>query len=113
MRRAASLGDGWHAVNLSPAQVATGREEVLRLRTQYGMETDRFQVSLRTSLQVTAEPLGEGRTPLTGNSRQIVEDIRRYEEAGAQYLVLGPKGRTVDEVIPTIERFTEDVMPKL
>ena len=82
MRRAALLGDGWHAVNLKPAQIAAGREEVFRLRSEYGLETDRFQVSLRTSLQVTTEPLGEGRTPLTGTSQQIQEDIKRYEGGG-------------------------------
>ena len=113
MRRAASLGDGWHAVNMRPAQFAEGRDEVFRLRSEYGLETDRFQVSLRTSLQVTAEPLGEGRTPLTGTCRQIEEDIRRYEEAGAEYLVLGPRGANIDEVLSTIERFAEGVMPKL
>ena len=113
MRRAASLGDGWHAVNLRPDQLAKGQQEVLRLRREYGIETDGFQVSLRTSLQVTAEPMAERRTPLTGTCPQIVNDVRRYEEAGATYLVLGPKGRTIDEVVPTIERFAEDVVPKL
>ena len=113
MRRAAFLGDGWHAVNLRPAQLAAGRQEVFRLRRQHGLETDRFQVSLRTSLQVTAEPLGEDRTPLTGTSRQIEEDIRRYEEAGAEYLVMGPRGANIDDVLSTIERFAEGVMAKL
>lgn len=113
MRRAALLGDGWHAVNLKPAQIAAGREEVFRLRSEYGLETDRFQVSLRTSLQVTTEPLGEGRTPLTGTSQQIQEDIKRYEEAGSEYLVMGPRGANIDEVLSTIERFAESVMSAL
>ena len=112
MGRAATLGDGWHVVRMRPPELAKGREEVLRLRSQHGLKLDDFRVSIRSTLDVTDTPLGEGRTPMTGTVPQILEDVRRYEEAGVDHIILGPRGRTSEEMVNVVERFADEVMPK-
>ncbi len=113
IRRAATLGDGWHVVRMRPPELAQGREEVLRLRHQHGLSGDGFQVSIRTTLEVTDTPLGEGRTPLTGTVQQVLKDLGQYQEAGADYIVLGPRGRSFEQVVQSVERFAGEVVPKL
>ena len=113
MYRAATLGDGWHVVRMRPHEVARGREEVYRVRGEHGLERDGFQVSIRTTADVTDTPLGDGRTPLTGTAQQILDDVKRYQEAGVEHIVLGPRGSSYEEAVHTVERFADDVIPKV
>jgi alkanesulfonate monooxygenase SsuD/methylene tetrahydromethanopterin reductase-like flavin-dependent oxidoreductase (luciferase family) len=113
MRRAAILGDGWHVVRMRPHELAQGRDKVIALRRRAGLATEGYQVSIRGVLDVTDSPLGEGRVPLTGSPSQVMDDIRLYEEAGAEHIIFGPRGRTVDEAARVVERFASLVMPGL
>ena len=113
MYRAAILGDGWHVVRMRPHEVARGRDKVLRIRSEHGLERDGFQISIRTTAHVTDTPLGEGRTPLTGTAQQIVDDVKRYQEAGVEHIVMGPRGSGYEDVVHIVERFANDVIPKV
>ena len=113
MRRAAILGDGWHVVRMRPQELARGSQDLLQIRSDHGLPKDGFQVSIRGVLDVTDDPLGDRRIPLTGSVSEIIEDVRAYEGAGAQHIVFGPRGRNIEEVRSTVERFASDVMPKL
>jgi probable F420-dependent oxidoreductase len=111
LRRAALLGEGWHAVRMTPQDLARGAATVREMRGQHGLDGQPFSVSVRTTLKVTDSPLAEGRTPMTGTPEQIQGDMYQYAQAGADYLVLGAPGRTVDEIMGHIEGFAADVLP--
>ena len=113
MHRAATLGDGWHVVRMRPHEVAQGRDVVHQVRREHGLKIDGFQISIRTTAEVTDTPLGDGRTPLTGTPEQILDDVRRYQEAGVEHIVLGPRAGGYEEAVRTVERFANDVIPKV
>ena len=50
-----------------------------------------FTTSLRTTLQITDHPLGDDRTPMTGTAQQVIDDVRRYQEAGIDHMAVGPR----------------------
>ena len=106
LRRAARLGDGWHGVRQSPADVARVKARISELRAQQGTTMDGYTMSLRAGVDVTAEPLhGSGRTPLRGSPDQIAADLIDYADAGLDYLVLEPRAASPEHFVDQLGRF--------
>ena len=106
LRRAATLGDGWHGVRQSPADVARVAARIAELRGNAGLAMDGYAISLRAGLDVTDAPFeGEGRTPLRGAPAQIAADLSAYADAGLTYLVLEPRAENAEQFVAQLERF--------
>jgi probable F420-dependent oxidoreductase len=83
LERAARLGDGWHAIDLTPDELAP-RVRQLRARTAaHGRAPDAVTVSLRKGVLVGAA----GGRPLYGDRAAIQRDLEAYRAAGLDYLV--------------------------
>jgi probable F420-dependent oxidoreductase len=85
--RAARAGDGWHAIDLSPAELAP---RVARLRARIaaaGRAPETVVVSLRKGVLVGEA--GVAARPLYGDRATIERDLAAYREAGLDYLVAG------------------------
>ncbi len=111
LRRAASLGDGWHGVRQSPGDVADVVARISRLRSELVFTMAGYEISLRAGLEITGQSLsGEGRTPLRGSANQIAQDLVDYADAGLTYLVAEPRAANPDQFIEQLQRFSE--LPK-
>ena len=101
--RAARLGDGWHAIDLTPAELAP---LVARLRERlatHGREPGAVTVSLRKGVLVGAET-GAGRRPLYGDREAIRGDLVAYREAGLDYLVANLRqARSPDDLTAALD----------
>jgi probable F420-dependent oxidoreductase len=109
LRRAAMLGDGWVGLRLSPdaAGIAIG------LMNQIGHKDD-FAVSLRVQARVggtveNADPT----TTLHGDVGAIVEQVRRYRDAGVQQLVIEPFSGDLADFLEQMRLFAHEVAPSL
>ena len=110
--RAVSLGNGWHGLGLTPKEVAAKREALRQLCEQNGRSPAEVTVSLRATLglgEAKHTPNGE-RVPLTGTTRQIADDLRQYQEAGLEYMVLSVAGQDTASTVDTIRRLADEVM---
>lgn len=111
--RAALLGDGWHPLFCDPAEYARGRDRIAEIRDRAGIARPfTFSYSCpRTRLLMPGEAppvesygLGErpeeyayipaigrttdGRQHFIGTAGQMIEDIRAYQGAGVEQMVL-------------------------
>jgi probable F420-dependent oxidoreductase len=92
--RAARLGDGWLPMaQRDPVTLATNVAEIARLRSEAGNERP-FEVSLY------------------GVRVESVDDVRRYEEAGATRLIVTPF-LNPREGVDLLRRFGDEVISKL
>jgi probable F420-dependent oxidoreductase len=85
IERAARLGDGWHAIDLTPAELAP---LVRRLRARlaaHGRAADAVTVSLRKGVLPGGTPPTP--RPLYGDRDTIRRDLDAYRTAGLDYLV--------------------------
>jgi probable F420-dependent oxidoreductase len=86
LRRAARLGDGWHPIDLDPADM---HAKITSLRTQCaaaGRDPQALTISLRASISA-------------------LSDVAAYEAAGVDYLVLNPRrGGTLQDVLDDLDR---------
>lgn len=53
LRRAATIGDGWHPTGISPDDFSAGREEVRKLATAAGRDPDTLTMSMQVEVEVT------------------------------------------------------------
>ena len=117
LRRAASLGDGWHGARLPLHEVVQARQALHRLLQERGRDPSSFVLSLRTPFAVTTD--GTGDPPCVGNPQKVADDMKRYQEAGVHHLVLEPrlvlerKEFTVEDLLAQLHRFAEEVRPRL
>ena len=77
LRRAAAFGDGWLAIGLSPAAVATRLGELRRLTDELG------RPALTATIVAPA---------LATEPRPAAEQLGAYEAAGADRVILPPAG---------------------
>ena len=115
LRRAARVGDGWHPSNIDPATLADKVNVLHGLCAEAGRDPARLEISTRVN-NVAFGDSGDtvGRpAPLSGTAQNIIDTIRRYEDAGVSHIVLGIRGRESEEMIRTIRRFVDEVRPKV
>jgi len=99
IRRAARIGDGWHAIDLSPEEVSTARSTLRAEAAASDRDPDAIALTLRT----TVTPGGRSDRPFSGDADAIRRTRDAYEAAGVTYLVANARGA----------RSTEDVAARM
>lgn len=110
IRRAAELGDGWHPINLSPADFAALAQQYRDKCTSFGRQPG--SICLRHMPGGRTQPSGD-RPPLSGTASQQAEDIRAYAAAGLDELMLSAPARSVAELLQSLRRFMREVAPRV
>jgi probable F420-dependent oxidoreductase len=139
LRRAATLGDGWHPLFPAPADYRRGRETIVDARGSSDGFT--FSVSLATTKVLDrgatftpttwsgvdvpddfgyapAVPMtDDGRIRFIGDPEQVAADVDDYVAAGAEHFTLrfsaGGDDTTVAEFLDQVERFASEVAPRV
>jgi probable F420-dependent oxidoreductase len=106
LRRAVILADGWHPVNLPPADI----ERMLRvIRPLLGGRSFTVAPRLTISFDNNLDPA----PALNGNPVAIAEQVRAYAQSGASYLLLHFLGETQPARERAMRRFASEVLPAL
>jgi probable F420-dependent oxidoreductase len=105
LKRAATLGDGWYGISLTPEKVAAA----VTTLDQYGRK-DGFGVSLRNEARIGGSENGGG---LHGSAAEIADQVGRYSAAGVDQLVLEVEATELDDFLDQMTRFTREVAPRL
>jgi len=116
MRRAASLGDGWHPIGLNPqhpletaSQMKAAIEKLGELARKAGREPSEIEVAYRVPKY---ELLSEGHLkPFRGTAEGIARDVREFAAVGVSHLVFDLRTNDVKKTLGLIEGFAEKVMP--
>jgi probable F420-dependent oxidoreductase len=108
LKRAATYGDGWHASRISPEQFTASVEALRRLNP-----ARRLPVSLR--MNVTTERGRQpdergGRFVMGGGSADIRDDVKRYEDAGAEFIALQFWEGDMPQFLERVRRFAGEVI---
>jgi probable F420-dependent oxidoreductase len=90
LRRAATVADGWYGLVHDPTSAAARVRRLRDLRREAGRERERFEVTLG----------GEIRRP---------DDLKRWEDAGVDRLVVSPWRRS-SEAVEALRRYADLVL---
>ncbi len=109
LRRAATLGDGWHGLRLSP----DGARAALAVMDRYGHKED-FTVSLRLWTRVGGTIDGvERASALHGDVGAIIEQIHGYADVGVHQVVIEPFSNDLQDFLEQLQRFADEIAPAL
>ncbi|MBM3942198.1 MAG: TIGR03619 family F420-dependent LLM class oxidoreductase [SAR202 cluster bacterium] len=114
LKRAATMGDGWHPSGVSPEEYAIGRQEVRRLASEAGRDPDALVWSARVEVEIGGGPSSaraSGRSRVPGeDAKQIMGAISAYQSAGVEHLVLALNSGEVARITETMELIAGRVM---
>jgi alkanesulfonate monooxygenase SsuD/methylene tetrahydromethanopterin reductase-like flavin-dependent oxidoreductase (luciferase family) len=114
LKRAATLGDGWHPSGVSPEEYAIGRQEVMRLAEQAGRDPGALAWSARVEVEIGGGPSSaraSGRSRVPGEDMaQLMGAISAYQSAGVEHLVLALNSGEVLRITETMELIAEKVV---
>jgi probable F420-dependent oxidoreductase len=119
MRRAARLGDGWHASGMPPSVFRAGALAVANHWKDAKREGDP-QLSLRIPIlidgvhhpAVDTALLGT-RHVLRGPLTNIIRELRQYQSAGCEHVALEVSYSTYPAILETIDIIAEEIRPAL
>ena len=104
--RAIRLGQGWHAIDLSPAELAPLVKDLRTRARASGRAPETITVSLRKGIQpLSVRP--DPPHPLYGPPESIRADVAAYAAAGCDYLVVTPRRASSADAL---ERVLEDIV---
>jgi probable F420-dependent oxidoreductase len=119
MRRAGEFGDAWHPIgqrppaDLAPEELSRCLQVVRDAAARAGRDPQRVGVAFRAPLSLGKDPEPTGRRLLTGSPGQVVDDIKRYRDAGVQHMVFDVLANDVVEIEGAMERFAHEVRPHI
>ena len=120
--RTARVANGWYPVIANPRHPLKSPvlyqqmlEEVKNRMEQFGRKSETLQTALyvpwyQHGIEVTGSD-GE-RCVFTGSTDQIAKDIRDYQEAGLQHLIVGFESHDLGLSLERIEQFSLEVIPR-
>lgn len=122
LRRAGELGDGWHPIGLRPPALLHPpeyAEKVKRIHawaSQAGRNPKEITLTFRAPMEVwpkrAKQPAGD-RALFRGTAEQVIADIREYQVLGVTHFVFDFTAPDPKAVVANMERFAEDVRPKV
>jgi probable F420-dependent oxidoreductase len=123
LRRTARLGDGWYPIGTNPRhrldsmkRFAAGVERLRRLTREAGREPSRVALAYRVTSWGSALPAraddGERRL-FSGETAEIVADLRALRDFGVGHVDFNFDGGTADAMLGNMRRFREDLLAKV
>ena len=122
LRRAGELSDGWHPIGQRPPAMLLPeeyRDKVAIVRDwarKAGRDPKAVTLSFRCPLEVLpkrAKQAAGERQLFRGTAAQVIADVRTYQALGVTHFVFDPIASDVKGWIATMERFAEEVRPKV
>ena len=118
-RRAARLGDGWHASSTTHDAFRQGADTVRRLWKETGREGSPY-FSLRIPILIdgvhrAAVDMGliRGRHTLNGSAKQIAEELRGFQALGCGHVALEVSYSTFPAILETIDLIADEIKPRV
>ncbi|MBV9121303.1 MAG: LLM class F420-dependent oxidoreductase [Chloroflexi bacterium] len=110
-RRAARLGDGWHAIGQPPEELKSAIDEVRRHSSGRTM-TMSLRIVVGDRRETRHTPRGV-QTVFGGTAGDLMEDLRRYQDAGCEYVAVSFWDGDRAASLARQQRFANEVLGRL
>jgi probable F420-dependent oxidoreductase len=113
IRRAARHGDAWHPFKVTPSGLAELRPALREALEAEGRSATDFPIAPKVALTFQDTPPREGQAATEGRPQDVIDGLRRFRDAGATELCFDIMTETLDVALSTMERFANEVRPKV
>jgi len=118
IERALRIGNGWHAVGLTPAElnelIPIIKEKMSSTKHKNKDRGD-FIISLRRNVQITDDKNIElnHKETLRGTVNKITDGLNKYKESGVGYMVVQFLAGSFEEIIINLNIFCKNIIKQL
>jgi probable F420-dependent oxidoreductase len=122
LRRTGALGDGWHPIGLRPPAMLLPEEYAAMVKQIHsaaqraGRNPGSIKLTFRAPMEVRSPrakaPRGD-RMMFQGTAAEVLTDLRAYAAVGVSHVVFDATVQDLKAVLANLERFAEEVRPKL
>jgi probable F420-dependent oxidoreductase len=114
LRRAATIGDGWQPLGLTPTQYRAGVGVLADLAQKANRPQPTLSYSAMFGAVTTRPDDSADRVPLTGGIDQVIDDLGQLRECGVVNFVFRPGEHAMSnaEVLDQIHLLGTEVIPK-
>jgi probable F420-dependent oxidoreductase len=116
LKRAATMGDGWHPSGMSPEAFSQGRGEVRKMASAAGRDPDSLTMSVRIEVEAHGGPSSQraqSRSRLSGNDLdQMTASIHAYQRAGVDHVVLALNSGDIPRLTAMMQDVAQKVIPQ-
>ena len=109
VRRAVTLGDGWHPVGPSLEDFAAGAKKVREAKRGVTLSM-RMTVDVRKKREQLTTSRGERRTVISGSAAEIRKGLDGYAREGLEYFCASMMHPSGSEVVADVRKFALDVI---
>ncbi len=113
LKRAARCAHAWHPARPSLELLGKARVDLNRYLEEAGRTPDSLEIAVKLPLIFQDGPPASGQPLTQGRVTDIVDAIEAYREAGASQLVLDFVPESLATALDTMERFAQEVRPRL
>jgi probable F420-dependent oxidoreductase len=120
LRRAAELGDGWHPIGgvptvpLEPEDLETRLEKLAGYARAAGRNPKEIRVAFKASLfDRGIEARAGQRRRFVGNAEEIASDVRDYQRAGVDCLILDVRSSDPARSLGQLDWLAGEVLPRV
>jgi alkanesulfonate monooxygenase SsuD/methylene tetrahydromethanopterin reductase-like flavin-dependent oxidoreductase (luciferase family) len=101
LRRVAELGDGWHAAFAKPEEMRDGTAKLREACAKAGRDFATITLSVRMAM------------PAKRTADDALAELKALQDLGVRHVVLETRVTDVDDTSRILERFVNDVRPRL
>ena len=115
-RRAALLGDGWHATGITREEFAAGAQAVRKVAQDGGIDPAGLTMSMRVNIdygQPLPSPAEEKTLIPSDDPRHMAKELEAWKAVGAEHLVLALNVNDIDQLRSEMNRISREVLPLL
>ena len=113
LKRVAKYGDVWHPLKPTPEQIIEIKPRLDAALAAEGRSGDGFPIASKLTLTFQDGPPQPGQEPAEGRPRDIIDALKRFRDVGTTEFCFDVKAETEQATLDTIERFVQEVRPKL
>ncbi|MBV9597165.1 MAG: LLM class F420-dependent oxidoreductase [Chloroflexi bacterium] len=110
MKRAATLGDGWHPNGVSPENYRAAAEQIREMAAAAGRDPGQIYLSVRANIRLNPRA-GATPSPFDGSSQDMVNAIGDYARVGVEHVLLAPDSGNVALVLDKMKQIAGEVIP--
>jgi len=112
LRRAARFGDAFHPVRPSYEYMSGIRGKLDAFLDEYQRPHDSVEIAAKLPI-VFDDDANDPSTPTIGTTKSIIDSLKRYQDLGSSHFVLDIVPEKLQVALDTMERFAQEVRPKL
>ena len=113
IRRAARFADVWHPFKVTPEGLVELRPTLEAALQAAGRTVEGFPIAPKVAVTFQDGPTAEGQAPTEGRLQDIVDPLRRFQDAGATEFCFDIMTETLAVALDTFERFAQEIKDKI